>query len=148
MNNKKKIIAYTDGGARGNPGPAGAGAVIKDASEQTIKTYSKGLGIRTNNEAEYEAVILALRKIKEMFKGDARNIQLEVRMDSELIARQLKGDYKIKEARLRILASKAQKIMANFQSVSFTEVRREKNFQADALANMAMDKQEKQESSA
>ena len=138
----KKIIVYTDGGSRSNPGPAGIGVVVKDDKEKTLEKYSAGLGIRTNNEAEYEAVILALTKIKEMFESEIKNIKLEVRMDSQLIARQLGGKYKIKEERLRALAEKAWKIMAEFGSVSFTEVRREKNSEADELANEAMDRQE------
>ena len=91
----KRIILYTDGGARGNPGPAGAGAVITDESGKVLKEISKFLGRQTNNWAEYEAVILGLEALKKIFSAEKRKeLDIEIKMDSELVARQLSGDRK------------------------------------------------------
>ena len=142
--NKEKIIAYTDGGARGNPGPAGIGVAIK-SPDGMAKTYSQSIGVRTNNEAEYEAVIFALQKIKSLFgKDKAKKLEIEIRMDSELVARQLGGKYKVSEAGLVPLYIKAHNSIVDFEAVSFTEIPRENNAEADALANEAMDGGEKQ----
>ena len=101
MADKQKIIIYTDGGARGNPGPAAIGVVIKDEKENLIKSYSEKIGEKTNNEAEYEAIIFALKKAKHLFgKEKVKNMNFEIRTDSELAARQLQGKYKIEEERL------------------------------------------------
>lgn len=137
----KKIIIYTDGGARGNPGPAGAGAYIIDESGKEIKGVSKFLGVKTNNYAEYEAVILGLSELKKIIsKEERKNISVEVRMDSELVARQLSGKYQIKEETLFPLFIKIWNMkVADFPEISFTHVPREKNKQADRLANEAMD---------
>ena len=137
--NKNKTIVYTDGGARGNPGLAGIGVVVKDATEKTINFFSESIGFRTNNEAEYEAVIFALKKIKEMKGAEAKNTSIEIRMDSQLVARQLKGEWKIKESRLRDLSLRFSRLASNFKTINFIEIPREKNSEADALANKAMD---------
>jgi len=135
-----KIIIYTDGGSRGNPGPAGAGVVVADGKGEVIKKCSKFLGKKTNNEAEYEAVIFALGKIKHLFgKEKVKNFNLEFRMDSELVARQLRGEYKIKEEKLFPLFIKIWNLKMEFGEISFLEIPREKNKEADALANEAMD---------
>ncbi len=140
---KEKIIAYTDGGARGNPGPAGIGAVIADAKGNVIKGYSKDIGIRTNNEAEYEAVIFALQKIKQLFgKEKAKKMEIEMRMDSELVARQLGGEYKIMEEILFPLFIKIWNLRMDFGKIFFVEIPRERNKEADRLANEAMDKKQ------
>jgi len=138
-----KLIVYTDGGSRGNPGPAGVGVSICDEKGRQIKGYSKDIGIRTNNEAEYEAVIFALQKIKQLFgKEKAKNFEIEMRMDSQLIARQLKGEYKIEEEKLFPLFIKIWNLRMDFGEIKFTEIPREKNKEADRLANEAMDKKE------
>ncbi|MFH1979109.1 MAG: ribonuclease HI family protein [Patescibacteria group bacterium] len=143
MSNKEKIIIYTDGGSRGNPGPAGVGVVFKNDKNQVIKKYSKDIGEGTNNEAEYEAVILALQKAKQVFgKEKVKDFNIEFRMDSELIARQLKGEYKIKEEKLFPLFIKIWNLRMEFGKITFTEIPREQNKEADALANEAMDKKE------
>ena len=142
---KEKIIIYTDGGSRGNPGPAGVGVVIANAKGQAIKKYSEDIGTRTNNEAEYEAVILAFKKIKQAFgKEKIKNIEFEFRMDSELVCRQLRGEYQILEEKLFPLFIKIWNLRTDFGSVRFKEIPREKNREADALANAAMDKKEQQ----
>lgn len=138
---KRKIIIYTDGGARGNPGPAGAGAYITDESGREIKGISKFLGVKTNNYAEYEAVNLGLSELKKIIpKEERKNISVEVRMDSELVARQLSGKYQIKEETLFPFFIKIWNMkVADFPEISFTHIPREKNKQADRLANEAMD---------
>ena len=94
-------MVYVDGGSRGNPGPAAVGVVIENTKKRVIKKYSKRIGECTNNEAEYEAVIFALQKIKQLFgKNKAKTLNIEMRMDSELVCRQLKGQYKVLELSL------------------------------------------------
>ncbi len=142
MNEKKKVVLHTDGGARGNPGPAGAGAVLYDESGKTIKEASKYLGEKTNNYAEYSAVILGLEMVSKYFgKAQCKNLDVTVRMDSELICKQLNGEYQIKEETLFPLYIKVHNLLVStFSNVTFEHVRREKNKHADALANEAMDK--------
>ena len=135
-----KIVIYTDGGSKGNPGPAGAGVVITDVKERVIKEYANFIGVRTNNEAEYEAVILGLQKIKALLgKKKIKNTKIEFRMDSQLVVRQLNGQYKIEEERLFPLFIKIWNLKMDFGPVSFTEIPREKNKDADKLVNEAID---------
>lgn len=142
LNNMEKIIVYTDGGSRGNPGPAGIGVFVADEKGNTIKEYSGFIGIRTNNEAEYEAVILALQKIKALFgKEKSKNTELEIRMDSELVARQMNGIYKIENEKLIPLFMKIWNLKMDFGGVSFKHIPREQNKEADRLANEAMDEE-------
>ncbi|MEW5907779.1 MAG: ribonuclease HI family protein [Patescibacteria group bacterium] len=137
----EKIIVYTDGGSRENPGPAGIGVIIADEKGQIIKKYSQSIGIRTNNEAEYEAVIFALQKIRHLFgKQKIKDLDIEIRMDSELVARQLGGKYKIIEEKLFPLFIKIWNLKMNFGNIYFLQIPREKNREADRLANEAMDK--------
>ncbi|MFH1456978.1 MAG: ribonuclease HI family protein [Patescibacteria group bacterium] len=137
---KEKIIIYTDGGSRGNPGLAGVGVVICNDKGQKIKEYSKDIGERTNNEAEYEAVIFALQKVKQLFgKEKTKNYEIEIKMDSELVARQLSGKYKIMEEKLFPLFIKIWNLKMDFGKINFAEIPREKNKDADRLANEAMD---------
>lgn len=137
----QKFIIYTDGGARGNPGLAGAGAIITDAAGRELKKAHKHLGAMTNNEAEYEAVILGLDVLKRL-KGAAavKQAEVEVRLDSELVARQLSGQYQIKEKNLQPLFMKIwNKRVVHFPHLTFVHIPREKNRRADRLANQAMD---------
>lgn len=139
----EKIIVYTDGGSRGNPGPAGVGVVIANSKDKVIKKYSQDIGKKTNNEAEYEAVILALQKIKHLFgKQKTRDLEIEMRMDSELVARQLGGKYKIMEEKLFPLFIKIWNLRMDFGKIDFVEIPREKNKEADRLANEAMDRKQ------
>lgn len=137
-------IIYTDGGARGNPGPAGAGAYITDGAGKMVKECSKFLGHATNNVAEYEAVLLGLHELQHLIpKKKHEHTHLEFRMDSELIQRQLLGKYKVKEPTLKTLHGKVRAIIdADFPHTQFVHVRREKNVDADRLANLAMDRGE------
>ncbi len=136
----KKIIAYTDGGARGNPGPSGIGVFITDAKGEMMKEVKKFLGHGTNNVAEYTAALVALETLHRMFKEQLAEIHVELRMDSQLVERQLNGVYKVKDANLKILFEKIQKLRsAHFPHFLVSHVRREKNKDADRLANEAMD---------
>lgn len=148
-----KLILNTDGGARGNPGPAGIGAVISDETGKIISRHKKYIGEATNNVAEYKALILALQeaaKIKETRSKIQSNLQdilhpisyilnLEVRMDSELIVRQMQGKYKIKEPTLKELAAEVFKLTNNFESIFYKHIPREQNKEADKLVNEAVD---------
>ena len=137
----KIITLYTDGGARGNPGPAGAGAVILDENGTLLKEVSKFLGRQTNNFAEYEAVILGLEALKKLFDAKKlKDIRVEVKLDSELVARQLSNVYQIKEPTLFPQFIKVHNMrISTFPHISFTHIRREKNKDADLLSNKAMD---------
>lgn len=130
-----KLIIYSDGGARGNPGPAGIGAVIYDEEKNIVHEISEYLGETTNNQAEYRAVIAAIEKLKE-FEVEELNFFL----DSELVVKQLNGQYKVKNAGLAPLFVKIHNARQSFKKVTFSHVRREYNKEADALANRAMDR--------
>ena len=133
----QKLIIYTDGGARGNPGPAGIGAVLKNEKNEIITEISEYLGVATNNQAEYKAVIAALKKAKTIKEVEV----LECFLDSELIVKQLSGEYKVKNQGLIPLFIEIRRLVKNFKKVSFTHVKRELNKDADRLANLAMDSQ-------
>lgn len=139
----KKIIIYTDGGARGNPGPAAIGAVFCNEKGQVIREYSEFLGEKiTNNEAEYSAVILALKKFKALFgKELAKNSEIEIKSDSELIVKQLNGEYKILEPKIQQLFLELWNLKFDFKNVKFKLVPREKNKEADKLVNQTLDKE-------
>ncbi len=130
----QKLIIHTDGGARGNPGPAAIGAIIGD------KEYSEAIGNTTNNVAEYQAVIFALKKAKALLGGDkAKETELEIRSDSELLVSQVRGEYKIKDKELQPLFVEVWNKMQNFKKVVFKLIPREENKEADALVNRALD---------
>lgn len=133
---------YADGGARGNPGPAGSGAVVFDTAGKRILEVSDYIGVATNNIAEYEAVLRGLQKLKDEYpEGYFAHMPLLIRMDSKLVIEQLKGSYKVKHPNLIPRYLEVRNILArHFSQVSFEHVRREFNKDADALANRAMDK--------
>lgn len=138
---KEKIIIYTDGGARGNPGPAAIGVVIQNAGGQTIKSYGEATGEATNNEAEYRAVVSALQKAKALLgKEKTKKLVVEVNMDSELVVKQLNGEYKIEEERLFPFFIKIWNLRMDFGKLIFQHVPREKNRGADRLVNETLDK--------
>lgn len=135
-------MLYADGGARGNPGPAGAGAVVFDKLGKRVVEVSDYLGVATNNIAEYEAILRGLKKLIESYPPDVlKSAKLSIRMDSKLVIEQLKGAYKVKHPNLvpRYLEVK-NTIARHFGPVSFEHVYRENNTDADALANLAMDR--------
>ena len=136
----EKIIIYTDGGSRGNPGPAGMGVVVANEKRKMVKEYSGFLGVKTNNEAEYEAVIFGLKKIKALLgKEKIKNTEIEFRLDSELVSRQLEGFYKIENEKLAPLFLKIWNLKMDFGKIYFKHIPREQNREADRLANEAMD---------
>lgn len=133
------ITIYTDGGARGNPGPAGAGAAIYKG-EKEIGSVSKFLGTQTNNWAEYEALVLALETARSLV-GSPVTAQVTVKMDSELIVKQMRGEYKVKDPGLKKQNERVRMlILESFPKIEFVHVRRELNKRADELANEAMDR--------
>lgn len=138
-----QFTLYADGGARGNPGPAGAGAVVFDSMGKRVVEVADYLGETTNNVAEYEAVLRGLKALVAEYEGAfLRSVPLEIRMDSKLVIEQLKGAYRVKHPNLvpRYLEVKNM-ITRNFTTVRFTHVPREQNKDADELANRAMDRQ-------
>jgi len=133
-----KIIIHTDGGAIGNPGPSGIGVVIRGQGKE--KKYSEFIGNGTNNEAEYKALIFALKKTKLLFgKKNVKNTEVECFLDSELIVKQLNGEYKIKEKDLQPLFLEVWNLKTDFKNVKFIHVPREKNKEADYLVEKAID---------
>ena len=129
-----KIIVYTDGGSRGNPGPAALGVVVGGHE------YGEYLGIQTNNYAEYQALIFALKKVKQLAgKTKAKQSHIEVRMDSELIVRQMNGQYKITDPDLKIMYVDVHNLCLDLGSVTFVHIPREQNKAADRMVNKALD---------
>jgi len=140
----RKIIIYTDGGSRGNPGPSAIGVVICNEKNQKIKEYSEFLGEATNNEAEYQAVIFALKKFKAIFgKKLAQNSEIEIKSDSELLVNQLNGKYKILEPQIQKLFLEVWNLKLDFQKIKFKYISRDKNKEADRLVNESIDSQAK-----
>ncbi len=130
-----KLIIFTDGGARGNPGPAGIGAIIYDENKKVVAEISEFLGVATNNQAEYKALIAALQKAKSLGAEE-----LECYLDSELVVKQLKREYKVKNKDLAPLFLMIHNLSINFKKISYTHIPRERNKEADRLANEAMDR--------
>lgn len=138
----KKVIIYTDGGARGNPGPAAIGVVIYGNDGRVLKKYGEYLGEKTNNEAEYQAVIFALKKLKLLVgKKKTKETEVEARSDSELLVSQLNGQYKIKESRIAKLFVELWNLKVDFKDIRFTHIPREENHEADRLVNQALDQE-------
>lgn len=127
-----EISIYIDGAARGNPGPAGAGVVLKEG-DKTVKAIHKYLGDTTNNIAEYSAAIFGLQ---EAIALGYRNVALY--MDSELVSQQLKGEYRVKDENMKTLFEKVISLVNSFDSVKIVKIDREKNKEADRLANKAI----------
>jgi len=137
----KKIIIYTDGASRGNPGRASIGVVFCNEKDQIIKGYGEYLGDKlTNNEAEYQAVIFALKKFKTLFgKEIAKTSEVEIRSDSELMVSQLTGKFKLVNENIQRLFIDVWNLKTEFAEVKFRQIPREKNKEADKLANQALD---------
>jgi ribonuclease HI len=141
----KKIIIFIDGGSRGNPGPAGIGVVFCNEKGQCFKKYSEYLGDNmTNNEAEYQALIFALRKFKALFgKELAKNTDIEIKSDSELLVKQVRGEYKILELKIQSLFLVVWNLRIDFKKIKFTLIPREKNKEADAMVGESLDNRER-----
>lgn len=136
MTNKKykKIILYTDGGARGNPGPAGIGGVLYNEKKEKIFDYARYIGEATNNQAEYQSLLFALEQAKKHGAEEAMCY-----LDSELIVKQMRGEYRIKDKDLGKLFIKIWNLSQSFKKITWHHVPREKNRVADALVNQALD---------
>jgi probable phosphoglycerate mutase len=128
------IVAYIDGGSRGNPGPAGYGVRIEDAAGNPLDEFHAAIGVATNNVAEYNGLLAALRWA--IAHGQRT---LHVRSDSELLVRQMRGEYRVKHPGLQPLHQQARLLASRLDVVRFEHVRRERNAEADRLANLAMD---------
>ncbi len=135
VGNDSELILYIDGASRGNPGQAGAGISIRDPRGERVVEVSRYLGHRTNNEAEYEALLMGLKEAKQI----GANI-LRIYTDSELIEKQVKGIYRVKEIRLKRLYQKVLKLMGEFSRVEIEAIPREENKEADLLANRAIER--------
>jgi len=136
----EKYIIFTDGGSRGNPGPAGIGVVICNEKGEAVKKYGEAIGEATNNEAEYQALIFALKKIKTLFGKDKMKVaQIEIRMDSELIVNQLSHKYKIEDAKMQLLFLQVWNLLIDFGAYKFVAIGREQNSEADRMVNQALD---------
>lgn len=134
---KKEVIVYTDGGARGNPGPAGSGAALFDTEGNELATAKRFLGEATNNVAEYTAIIIGLE-----LAAEQGATHVEVRMDSELACKQLNREYRVKNEQLAKLFMRVRGAEGPFASVRYVHVRREQNKRADELVNIAIDEAE------
>lgn len=131
------IVAYIDGGARGNPGPAGYGVRIEGPDGAVVDELHGAVGIATNNVAEYNGLLAALQWAIDHNEHDVR-----IRSDSELLVKQMRGEYRIKHPGLQALAARARLLLMQIGRVSFEHVRREQNVEADRLSNLGMDESE------
>jgi ribonuclease HI len=130
-----RLLIHTDGAARGNPGPAGAGAVLRDAADGSlVAEIATFLGVRTNNYAEWTAVALALEEA--LLQGATH---VDLRMDSQLVARQITGQYRVKHPDLKPIHAQVMSLLSRFAGYSVGHVPRELNKEADRLSNVAID---------
>lgn len=129
-----RLTVHVDGGARGNPGPAAIAAVVSDESGMVIHEAAETIGKATNNVAEYRALLLGIERAKELGATE-----LELVGDSELVVKQVRGEYRVKDAGLRPLHSAAQKALGDFSEWQIRHVKRAANAEADALVNQALD---------
>jgi ribonuclease HI len=145
MEHKNTIKIFIDGGARGNPGPGALGVVITDRKGKILKEYSQELGVVSNNQAEYKALIFALKKAKQLFgKKKIKEIKVKIFSDSKLLTEQLKGRYKILDPEIQKLFIESWNLKTEFPNLEIEYIPREKNKRADFLVNEVLDrKQEK-----
>ena len=129
----KRVVIFTDGASRGNPGPAAIGATIKDEQGRLITTISQPIGRTTNNQAEYRAIIAALENAIRL--GVTK---VDIRSDSELAVRQINGQYRVKEVSLKPLHQQVKQLQNQFEGFTITHIQREQNTEADSLANAAL----------
>lgn len=139
----EKIIVHSDGGARGNPGPSAIGVFVEDEKGEVLEEFSEYIGESTNNVAEYTAVLRGMMLLKARFGHQAKEISLDWKLDSELVVKQLAGEYKVKNPGLKPLHQEIQDLRIEFGGVTFSHVRREHNKEADRLVNEALDAEAK-----
>ncbi len=132
--NIKRVVINVDGAARGNPGPAAIGATIKDEQGRLIACISQRIGTTTNNQAEYRAIIAALEKVISLGAK-----QVDVKSDSELVVKQINGEYRVKKAALKPLYQRVKELQGRQEGFTITYIPREQNIEADNLANLALD---------
>ena len=130
----KKAVIFVDGASRGNPGPAAIGVTIKDERGELITFISRRIGKATNNQAEYRAIIAAL---EEAVRLDVK--QVDIKMDSELVVKQINGEYRVKKATLKPLYQQVKQLQGLLRGFTVTHIPRQRNFEADKLANKALD---------
>jgi len=130
---KKRLILQADGASRGNPGPAAIGVVIKDEQGRLVDRISQRIGWTTNNQAEYIAIIAALERAIRLGASEVK-----VSMDSQLVVRQISGEYRVKKPALKLLYQQVKKLQSQLEGFTVTHVPREQNREADKLANMAL----------
>ncbi|MDD5433259.1 MAG: ribonuclease HI family protein [Candidatus Pacebacteria bacterium] len=136
----EKIIIYTDGGSRGNPGEGAVGVVFCDVKGNVLKKYGQAIGVCTNNEAEYKALIFAFKKAKQVFgKDKIKNFDIEVRADSELLIKQMQGKYKVQDEKIGKLFLEVWNLRVELPNIFFRAIQREQNKLADAMVNQALD---------
>jgi ribonuclease HI len=133
MSANKRVEIFIDGAARGNPGPAGIGVVIKDESKKTVKEFYKYIGAATNNVAEYNALVYGLQEAHML---GAEEVKLN--LDSELVAQQLKGEFRVKDPKIKPLFDQAIHLINGFKKFEVQHIPREENKEADKLANKAI----------
>lgn len=133
------FILYTDGGARGNPGPAALGAAIYNEKHELVHTISEYLGKTTNNQAEYQGLIAGLSACKKLGAS-----AVDCFLDSELLVKQMKGEYRVKNTDLKLLHEQARLLVNIFHRITFRHIPREKNAMADQLVNEALDRELKE----
>ena len=137
-----KITVFSDGGARGNPGPAAVGVVYKNEKGERLDGFGQTIGQGTNNFAEYQGVILGLKKAKQIFgKEKCKKIEFAFKLDSELVVKQMNHQYRIKERDLQDLFMEIWNLTLDFGRVTFSHIPRAQNAEADALVNQALDRQ-------
>jgi len=129
-----KLVVNVDGGARGNPGPAAIAAVVQDADGEVLEERGERIGKATNNVAEYRALLLGIDRAAALGASE-----LELVGDSELVVKQMRGEYKVKDAGMRELHAEAKRALAGFERWSIRHVRRAQNAEADRLVNEALD---------
>jgi len=129
----KKAVIYADGASRGNPGPAAIGAIIKDERGRPLSSVSQRIGWATNNQAEYKAIVAALEEASRLGAK-----QVEIRMDSELIVKQINGEYRVKKATLKPLYQQVKQQQGSLEGFTITHILRQQNIEADNLANKAL----------
>ena len=129
----KRVVIHADGASRGNPGPSAIGATIKDEQGRLIASISQGIGRTTNNQAEYKAVIASLEKA---IRLGAK--QVDISLDSQLVARQISGEYRVKNAALKPLYQQVKHLLSLLEGFTITHIPRQQNTEADNLANIAL----------
>ena len=144
----KKFTIFTDGGSRGNPGVSAIGVVICNERSQEIKKFGEYLGDNlTNNDAEYSAIIFALKKFRSLFgKALTEITDIEIKSDSELVVKQLNGEYRLTDPKIQQFFIEIWNLKFDYKSVKFKHIPREKNKEADRLVNEVLDQQEKNQS--